>query len=313
MHRRDFLTSLVAGSSAALTAKAVPPQRARRAKAHRAPAAPSKLDRVCVSSWSFRDSFVSTRESGTPEPVEKMVLLDLPQVVADRYKVHNLEFAALHFASVEPAYLSELKWNLSGARSRLVNIVVDAKELLNGGLSDGDPAARTAAIEASKAWIDIGRQVGVRSVSCDPGAFDPGNLSITIDSYRRLATYGRSKNVAVLIPNQGDAASAHPEALAQILRAVSGPFVGAVPDFSHFPDAETRLRGLPMLFPFARTVCHASSLKVDANGNETGFDFQKCVQISKDAGYPGLYSVEYEGDDPYIGVQTVINELLRFL
>ena len=311
MRRRDFLTSLLASASAALTGEVA--KRARRAKTRRLPPAPSKLDRVCVSSWSFRDSFVSTRESGTPEPIEKMVLLDLPQVVADRYKVHNLEFAALHFASVEPAYLSELKWNLTGARSRLVNIVVDAKELLNGGLSDSDPAARTAAIEASKAWIDIGRQVGARSVSCDPGAFDPENLSTTIDSYRRLAAYGRSKSIAVLIENQGDASSAHPEALAQILRAISGPFAGALPDFANFPDSETRLRGLPLLFPYARTLCHASSVKLDANGNETAFDFQKCVQISKDARYRGLYSVKYEGNDPYIGVQTVINELLRFL
>lgn len=315
MKRRDFLTSVVAGASAALTGNTALPQRARRAKPHRAAAAPRKLDRLCVSSWSFRNSFESTRESGAAEPVEKLVLLDVPQMVADRYKVHNLEFVAPHFASLEPAYLNELKWNLVGARSRLVDIVVDIKELQDGGgLSGSDPAVRAAALEASKRWIDVAKQLEARSVCCDPGGSDPENLTATIDSYRRLAAYGRSKSVVVLIENHGETGAVHPEVLAQIFRGVGGPFVGALPDFGNFPDNQTRLRGLPVLFSYARTVCQATALKLDASGNETAFDFQKCVQISKDAGFRGLYSVEYEasGDD-YVGVQAVINELLRFL
>jgi len=30
-------------------------------------------------------------------------LLDFPEMIADRYKVHNLEFCAPHFASTEKA------------------------------------------------------------------------------------------------------------------------------------------------------------------------------------------------------------------
>src|SRR5215471_12516619 len=156
MERREFLNCLWAGPSFVLTAEGAPAQRPRRAKTHRAAPAPSKLDRVCVSSWSFHSSFESTRESGEPEPVEKLVLLDFPQVVADRYKVHNLELVAPHFASLEPAYLAELKWNLSGARSRVINIAVDVKELQDGGgLSDTDAPVRGAATEACKTWIDV--------------------------------------------------------------------------------------------------------------------------------------------------------------
>ena len=314
MKRRDFLVSLAAGASAALPGAAAAPQRSRHAKVRRAPPAPSKLDRVCVSSWSFHNSFESTRKNGFTEPVEKMALLDFPQIVADRYKVHNLELVAPHFASIEPAYLNELKWNLSGAHSRLVNIPVDVKELQEGGLSDSDPPVRTAAVEAAKAWIDIAKQLGARSVRCDPGAMDPEKLTTTIESYRRLAAYGRSKGIAVLIENQGKIGSAHPEALAQVFRAVGGRFVGALPDFGNFPDDGTRLRGLPILFSYARTVCHAKGLKFDGNGNESAFDFQKCVQISKDAGFHGVYSAEYEGTgDDYAGVQAVVSELLRYL
>ena len=240
---------------------------------------------------------------------------DFPEMIADRYKVHNLEFVAPHFASVEPAYLQELKANLVRAHSRLINIPVDIPEIWHGGgLSDPDAAVREGAIEASQTWIDVAKQFGARSVRCDPGAFNHDDLTLTIDSYRKLSAYGRAKNVTVLIENHGEIGSQHPEALVQVFRAVGGLFIGALPDFGNFPDNETRLRGLPMLFPYARTVCHAKGLNLDANGNETAFDFQKCVQIAKGAAFKGIYSIEYEGgSDAYAGVEAVMNELVRYL
>ncbi len=312
MKRRDFLTSLFSGAAASRAAFA---QSRRHHAARHAPQAASKLDRVGISSWSFHNYFPSTRESSVSPPAERLALLDFPQMIADRFKVHNLEFVAPHFASVEPAYLQELKANLASAHSRLINVPVDIPEIWHGGgLSDPDAAVRDAAIEASQRWIEIAKQLGAHSVRCDPGSFNPDDLTVTIDSYRKLSAYGRSKNVAVLIENHGEIGSQHPEALVQLFRAVGGPFIGALPDFGNFPDNETRLRGLPLLFPYARTVCHAKGLDLDANGNETAFDFEKCVQTAKTADFKGIYSIEYEGaGDAFDGVQGVVNELVRYL
>jgi sugar phosphate isomerase/epimerase len=61
-------------------------------------------------------------------------------------------------------------------------------------------------------------------------------------------------------------------------------------------------------------VCHAKGLDFDASGNETKFDFPKCIEISKKAGFKGIYSIEYEGaGDPYVGVQRTLDELLKYL
>ena len=69
-----------------------------------------------------------------------------------------------------------------------------------------------------------------------------------------------------------------------------------------------------MLFPYAHVVCHAKGLEFDAQGRETKFDFPKCVEISKQAGFKGVYSIEYEGPgDPYLGVQKVLDELVKYL
>ncbi len=312
MKRRGFL-ALIGGAAAA--GRVAFAQSHHRHAAHHAPQAVSQLDRVGISSWSFHNHFQSTRDSSVSSPSEPMALLDFPEMIADRYKVHNLEFVAPHFASVEPAYLQELKANLVRVRSRLINIPVDIPEIWHGGgLSDPDAAVRDAAIDASGKWIDIAKQLGARSVRCDPGGFNPDDLTVTIDSYRKLAAYGRAKNVAVLIENHGEIGSQHPEALVQVFHAVGGPFIGALPDFGNFPDNETRLRGLPLLFPYARTVCHAKGLTLDANGNETAFDFQKCIEIAKNAAFKGIYSIEYEGSsDAYDGVQAVVDELIRYL
>jgi sugar phosphate isomerase/epimerase len=285
----------------------------RRKKVHHTPVAPSRLDRVGVSTWSFHKLFEAT-DDGSP-PGARLALLDFPQMIADRYQVHNLEFVAPHFASLEPAYLEELKASLRRARSRLINIPVDIPEIQEGGgLSDPSPEIRNAAIAGSKQWIDIARQLGARSVRCDPGGMNPEDLTLTIDSYRRLAAYGHAKGIDVLIENHGQVGSEHPGALVKIFRAVGGTFIGALPDFGNFPDEATRLRGLPLLFPYARTVCHAKGLRLDAKGTEAAFDFGGCVAISKQAGYKGVYSIEYEGaGDPYQGVQGVVNELLRYL
>ncbi|HXJ91598.1 MAG TPA: TIM barrel protein [Terriglobia bacterium] len=315
MKRRDFLACLFGGAAAAKMGSVALAQSRSHHAAHRAPPAPVKLDRVGISSWSFHNHFPSTRESSVSAPAQPLALLDFPEMIADRYKVHNLEFVAPHFSSLEPAYLQELKANLVRVHSRLINIPVDIPEIWHGGgLSDPDASVREAAIETSQKWIDIAKQLGARSVRCDPGGFNPDDLTLTIDSYRKLAAYGRAKNVAVLIENHGEIGSQHPEALVQVFRAVGGPFIGALPDFGNFPDNETRLRGLPLLFPYARTVCHAKGLNLDANGNETAFDFQKCVEIAKSAAFKGIYSIEYEGSgDAYAGVQAVVNELIRYL
>jgi sugar phosphate isomerase/epimerase len=319
MKRRDFLTSLAGGAAGAAllgAADLVGEVKRSRSRGRAARPHPSdKRSRIGISTWSFHNYFRATRDKDLSLPGKMLVLLDFPEMIADRYKVHNLEFTAPHFASTEPTYLQELKGKLLKARSRLINIPVDIEEIWNaGGLSDPDPKVRENAMNAAKKWIDIAQELGARSVRCDPGKMDPADLTPTVDSYKKLAAYGGAKGIYVIVENHGGVGSEHPEELVQLFKGVGGTSIGALPDFGNFPDEETRLRGLPLLFPYARTVCHAKGLEFDASGNETKFEFDKCVEIAKQAGYKGVYSIEYEGaGDPYDGVQKVVDELLRYL
>lgn len=316
MRRRDFIVRLAgsAGAVAGLGRNGSPlwaQSHSRKARTSK----PDKRNRISISTWSLHNYFEATREKDFNLPGNMLALLDFPEMVADRFKVHNLEFCAPHFASTEPSYLQELKSRLSRAHSHVVNIPVDIKEIwTGGGLSDPDQDVRNAAIKASKKWIDIAAAIGSQAVRCDPGKMDIANLAPTVDSYRQLAAYGRSKHIHVIIENHGGVGSEHPEELVKLFKDVGATLVGALPDFGNFPDEATREKGLSLLFPYARVVCHAKGLEIDAEGNETKFDFPKCIEISKKAGFKGIYSIEYEGPgDPYAGCQKVLDELERYL
>jgi sugar phosphate isomerase/epimerase len=274
-----------------------------------------KSTRIGISTWSFHNFFTATRDEGLPPLSGKSWdVLDYPEMIADRYHVHEMEIVAPHFASMEPSYIREVKSRLERAHSRVVNIPVDIKELWEaGGLSDPNPKVREAGIAACKKWIDFAHDLGAKSVRCDPGKINTADLKPTIASYKALASYGATKGIFVIIENHGGVGSEHPEELVELFKAV-GANCGALPDFGNFPDEATRQKGLKLLFPHARTVCHAKGLKFDDKGNETMFDFAQCVKTSKAAGFKGVYSIEFEGEgDPHAGVQHVVDELRRYL
>ena len=269
-----------------------------------APDSGAKRARVCVSSWSFHNLFTATHDKKAPTLDKPLKALDFPEMIADRYHVHNLEIVSPHFESSEPSYIRELKARLERAHSRLVNIPVDYDELWEKpALSAIDSKERQKAISMYAKWIDIAHDIGARSVRCDPGIINLADPSPTIDSYKTLVARGRAKDIRVIVENHGTA-SQHAEELVQILKA-SG--AGALPDFGNFPNEETRARGLRLMFSLAVTVCHAKL-------NPARFDFGRCMQMSKDANYQGVYSIEAGGrGDPYEAVQQVVDALLQNL
>lgn len=321
MLRRDFLTRLAGAGMAAGLPSSIFARGllAASTNSHQGHASRSgsgdKRERISISSWSLHNYFQSTRDKEFNLPGSMLALLDFPEMIADRYKVHNFEFCAPHFGSTEPAYLDELKSRLVRTHSHLINIPVDIEEIwAGGGLSDPDKKIRDAAVAASKKWIDIAAKVGSRAVRCDPGKMQPAKLAPTVESYKALAAYGQSKGVHVIIENHGGVGSEHPEELVTLFKRVGTNFIGALPDFANFPDEPTRERGLGLLFPYAHVVCHAKGLEFDSSGKETKYDFPKCLEISKKAGFKGIFSIEFEGPgDPYEGVQKVLDELLNYL
>lgn len=273
----------------------------------------AKLVHAGVSSWSFKDYFASTRPSDFDKPGPLINLLDFPESIADRYQIHRIEAAAVHFASRDSSYLTDLRRRIERAHSHLVciDLTHETSGATPGGLASREPSAREAAISAAKEWIDAARILGASAVSTAPGALNPADLSPAVDAYRELSAYGRRRRIQVLIQNE---IGIDPGIIVDIIREVGGWGIGALPDFARFRDASARDAGLEILLPRAPVLCHASGVAFDAMGNETAFDFRSCITLAKRYRFRGTYSVEYDGaGDPYQGVQDVLNELIRSL
>jgi sugar phosphate isomerase/epimerase len=300
MQRRQFLIGSTAGVMAVWGASADDgAEEAKRA-------------RIAVSSYPFYNMFAATRDKNAPPAGKPLEFLDFPDLIADRYHLHNLEILSPHFESLTPAYVKEVNLRLKRAHSRIVNIPVDIGELWNqGGLSAPDPKAREKAVSLYKPWFDFAHDVGALSVRCDPGKINRDDLAPTVASYRALAAYAETKGLYVVIENHFGIASDYPETLVGILKEVGG-HIAALPDFGNFPDQATRDRGLKLLFPLARTICHARDTEGDGKGHLLHFDLAQCVRISKDVGYRGVYSVEAEAQgDVHANVQHVYDELMK--
>jgi sugar phosphate isomerase/epimerase len=256
--------------------------------------------RIGVSSWSFHTFF--ERDKANPDKV-LWDARDFPEMIADRYQVHNVEMVLPHFGGVEPARLQDFKARLAKAHSRLVNIPLDYGELWNkASISSTDAAERQHAIGLYKQGIDVAVALECPSVRADPGKVNLDDPSITIESYRQLAAYARSKGIRLVVENHGDIAK-NPETLVTILKAAG---IGSLPDFGNFPDAETRDRGLRLLFSVVGDVAHAKMRE--------GQDFGRCMTIAKDAGFTGIFSIEAGGRmDPYVEVQAIVDALVQHL
>jgi L-ribulose-5-phosphate 3-epimerase len=259
-----------------------------------------KLQRVCVSSWSFHTFFETDRNN--PAKI-LMDVLDFPEMVADRYDVHNVEIVLPHFAEPNPQRVAEFKARLAKARSRVVNMPLDFGVLWNKpAISSTDPTERDAALGMYRKGIDTAHELGSPTVRCDPGVVNLEDPSLTIDAYKQLAAYAAAKAIKVVVENHGEI-SKNPDVLVTILKAAG---VGALPDFGNFPDEETRERGLRALFPLAGNLAHAKLRE--------GQDFARCLRIAKESGFTGMFSIEAGGkEDPYIEVQRIADALVEQL
>jgi sugar phosphate isomerase/epimerase len=292
MRRREFLISC--GIAAHLTTEAQLQSS-------------NKLDRVCVLSWSFRNLFARTRDKGVPPPAKDFDILDFPDMIADRYHLHNVEVQSMYFASTEPSYFLEFEKRLKRAKSRLIDIPLefDDEPGPTPTISSRDVKLREHAIELSMQWIDRAAELGARTVMPNQGRVNDANLTLTIDSLKKLKAHGDSRNIGVILENRGTSAG-RPEVLARIIKASE---IYANPDFGNFPDKATCERGLRELFPLVDGLCHVKL-------NRAKFDLGTCMQISREAGFKGLYSIETEtnnGSDPYRAVQDVLDALIQYL
>ena len=266
------------------------------------------MDRVAIMSYSF--NLIVKSAAHPDDPVRTLDILDFPGIMAQRYGIHNLEIQHAHFRSTEPDYLDEFRNRLKNARSQMSQVVLELGPL---NVSSTDPVVRVETIDLTKRWIDLAVSLSCPQVMVNQGTLAPEVRLTAIDSLKKINAYAKTKNVLVTMENRDDPPMAgapvrpHQHTWDVEVEVMKAAGILANPDVSSFPDNQAREAGLRVMYAMAGSSHFKYMPEL--------FDSAKAIQISKDAGYKGLFSIEAEPltREPYPFVETILSELLRDL
>jgi hypothetical protein len=286
----------------------------------------AKLRRVAIMSLCFNSILKNPSQPETP--ARTLDVMDLGQMLADRYGVHNVEMQHAHFPSTEPAYLKDFRERLAKMKSQVTNINL---EFGPQNISAGDPALRQQAIDRTKEWIDHAVALGCPRIMINQGAPTQENKEIAIAALKAMGDYGKSKNIKVAMENRGggggrqsapapattpanpappappaNPAPPAPAAWTLLVEIIKGSGTWANCDLGNFPDQETQHVGIRGMFPLTDGNCHVKL-------NPARYDLPAALALVKQLGYTGLYSIEAgggAGTDPHQAVQNIYDVLL---
>jgi hypothetical protein len=294
-----------------------------------------KLGRIAIMTSSF--SSIIRNPAHPDDPKRTLELLDLPDMYAEHYGIHYLEPTCQHFTSTEPAYLKEFAGRLKKAKSQLSQISLgqlspvipgSSATLLN--ISSQDAVLRLEAIDLTKQWIDHASFLGCTRVMVNQGTLMPEIRKETIATLKTMTDYGKTKTVKVTMETRGggggagrggrgragaaadkaEAAPARPSysgdwrVLVEVLKG-AGAWTNV--DIGNFPNEEERHAALRVMLPMSSGSSHAHYAPERWSLHDT-------IQISKELGYKGIWSVESGGNngpDAYSQVQTIVDALLK--
>jgi hypothetical protein len=313
MRRRDFLV----GAAAATTLTGASKAWARSRE-------DDKRSRIAIMMFGL-NSIVKTNMP--PGPERTVELMDIGEICADRFKVHQVELQSNYFASTEMSYLKDLKTRLDKTKTRIVQINLELPPF-NMGVDTS--ANRLNMIDLHRAWLDKAAFLGCPRVLLNQGTPSPDNKPLTIANYQAVNALAKAKGIKTASENRNTggrgrragaaggaaqppdqaapaaAAAAAPVSttpsyivLAEILKA-SGTYGCA--DFLNFPNQQEQLEGIRAMLSITSGLLHAGIT----------YDLAPAMAVCRELRYPGIYSIKAIGQpgNPLDNTQKILDAVL---
>jgi sugar phosphate isomerase/epimerase len=295
LSRRSFLRR--AGSLAAVSLTALPEWSCMPE--------PKLFFKISLAEWSFNVSLKAGQMNN----------LDFPVIAREEFGLDGVEYVNQFFMekAKDIAYLNELKKRCDDNGVQSLLIMCDEE----GNLADTDALQRQQTVENHYKWVDAAHTLGCHSIRVNcAGQGTPEEVAAAgVDGLSRLSAYARQAGLNVIVENHGGYSS-NGKWLSSVIRAVSMPNCGTLPDFGNFNMGDNtwydRYLGVEELMPFAKAVS-AKSHDFDDQGNCLETDYARMLQVVKTAGYGGYIGIEYEGTklSERDGIRATLNLLKR--
>jgi L-ribulose-5-phosphate 3-epimerase len=229
--------------------------------------------------------------------------LDFAPTARSRFGLDAVEYVNQFFMDKarDRDYLNQMRSRAEDAGVRSLLIMCDRE----GNLGDPDPAQRMQAVENHYKWVEAAQFLGCHSIrvnAANSGSYEE-QIRLAADGLRRLAEFGETHDINVIVENHGGLSS-NGAWLAAVLERVDHPRAGTLPDFGNFcirreegrcVEEYDRYLGVAQLMPYAKGVS-AKSHDFNEQGEEIHTDYHRMLGIVLDAGYRGYVGIEYEGD-----------------
>ena len=187
-----------------------------------------------------------------------------------------------------------------------------------GNLGEPEEKRRIQAVQNHYKWAEAAKFLGCHSIRVNARSFGTYDeqIKLAADGLRRLVEFGDNIEINIIVENHGGLSS-NGEWLSSVMKEVNHPRIGTLPDFGNFrienDNWYDRYKGMEELMPYAKAVS-AKSHEFDKNGDETGSDYYRMMDIVLENGYNGYVGIEYEGSkhSEMEGIRLT-NKLLKYI
>jgi sugar phosphate isomerase/epimerase len=272
--------------------------------------------RIGVTTVGFRERFSSTASVAGNVDLD---LLRWPSFVRTTFDVPYVEAWSRHFSELSLDYCEQLRRAASDAGTEMINIQLDPFPEDRVDMAAVDDSRRLADIEAVKRWMDRSLACGapfLRANTDVPVEGRPFDRDRIADSFRRLAEYGETIGVTVLVENH-TGYSRDIAVVEAIVRAVDHSHCRGLADWGNSPGSNTaeRIESLRNLTPLTALVSAKGKTFDESDWTHSDYDVAEMTRAFERAGYSGVYSIElYEvppPSDPVAAVHSMIEAVCR--
>ncbi len=234
---------------------------------------------------------------------------DFASISKNTYQIDAIEYVSGLYPEkgADEAFWLDLKKRADDEGVKSLLIMVDEE----GDLGDMVEGNRLKAVENHYKWVDNAKALGCHSIRVN--AFGQGSIaqvkSALVDGLGRLAEYGASQGINILIENHG-LHSSNGKFVVDVIKRVNSPHLGTLPDFGNWcltkkwggtsdgdcTQAYDFYTGLSDFLPYAKGVS-AKSYDFDEKGSQISLDYHRFLRILKEASYNGYIGIEYEGNN----------------
>jgi sugar phosphate isomerase/epimerase len=249
--------------------------------------------------------------------LHKAVLNDSHDPINFAQKANELGFEGVEYVStLYKNHISKIGIdslvNILNAKSQkfnVVNVLIMIDD--EGSLASTNEEERNTTVENHYKWVDAAKALGCHSIRVNAhgeGTAEEVSKAAVI-GLTKLSEYAASRGINIIVENHGGYTS-NGAWLANVIKEVNMPNCGTLPDFGNFcqtkgygsinsdkcDDPYDVYLGVEELMPYAKAVS-AKSYDFDEHGNQPYLDYERILQIVKNANYHGFIGVEYEGEN----------------